>query len=167
MRVVRIVLVALLIGAGLGVLGHQPAAARSQGELRAADPALVRDGDRWVSLSTGESLSAPNAQACDPSDPVWAKGFAYLPYRVGASAEQLSDCWDGDALPGGPGPWATPAVGTQWAPSMAKIGTAWWLFYTAQKADTGQQCIGVAVGDQASGPNWFHANAPLTQLIAH
>jgi hypothetical protein len=117
------------------------AVARAQGSLRAADPTLVRDGDTWVSLSTNESLSEPFAKACDPADPVWDKGFAYVPYRTGPAPDLLGDCWMGDALPGGPGPWADrpPRVGMwQWAPTMARINNAWWLFYVARKAGTGQ-----------------------------
>jgi hypothetical protein len=89
----------LLVGAAVS-----PAAAGPQGSLRFADPTLVRDGGTWVSLSTNESLSSPLAVACNPGDPVWAKGFAYIPYRTGPSPDQLGDCYAGDALPGGPGP---------------------------------------------------------------
>jgi arabinan endo-1,5-alpha-L-arabinosidase len=140
------------------------AVARAQGSLRAADPTLVRDGDTWVSLSTNESLSEPFAKACDPADPVWDKGFAYVPYRTGPAPDLLGGCWMGDALPGGPGPWADrpPRVGMwQWAPTMARINNAWWLFYVARKAGTGQQCIGVAAGDRSTGPNWLHPAQPL------
>jgi hypothetical protein len=155
--------VAVLL-AGAGVVAPQPAAAGPQGSLRAADPTLVRDGDTWVSLATNESLSAPFAQACNPSDPVWTKGFAYVPYRTGPAPDRLGDCYAGDALPGGPGPWADrpPDVGMlQWAPSIARIDNVWWLFYAARNADTGQQCIGVAAGDRSTGPNWLHPAQPL------
>jgi hypothetical protein len=161
---------AVLAGAGL-VTPPAPAPAHErvalaapQGSLRAADPTLVRDGDTWVSLSTNESLSGAYAAACDPADPVWTKGFAYLPYRLGPAPDRLGDCWAGDVLPGGPGPWAgrPPQVGMWlWAPSMARIGGAWWLFYVARKAGTGQQCIGVAAGDRSTGPNWLHPAQPL------
>jgi hypothetical protein len=156
--------VSALVAAVLAGVPPTPATAGALGSLRAADPHLVRDGGQWVSLSTNESLSAPDARPCDPNDPVWQKGFAYLPYRVGPDPGHLADCWGGDALPGGPGPWADrpPAVGMWlWAPTEARIGDAWWLFYVARKAGTGQQCIGVAAGDRATGPNWFHAAQPL------
>jgi hypothetical protein len=160
-----LVLLAVLVAVVVAVVVvPRPAQAVPQGSLRAADPTLVRDGDRWVSLSTNESLSAPFAVACNPADPVWAKGFAYLPYRVGPTPGQLGDCWGGDVMPGGPGPWADrpPRVGMWlWAPTMARIGNAWWLFYVARKANTGQQCIGVAAGDRATGPNWLHPTQPL------
>ncbi|HCT81242.1 MAG TPA: hypothetical protein DGG94_02650 [Micromonosporaceae bacterium] len=155
--------VTALLGSML-VAPQQPAMAGPQGSLRAADPTLVRDGDTWVSLSTNESLAAPYAKACDPADPVWAKGFAYLPYRTGPTPDQLGDCYGGDVMPNGPGPWAgrPPQVGMWlWAPSMAKIGNAWWLFYVARKAGSGQQCIGVAAGDRSTGPNWLHPAQPL------
>jgi arabinan endo-1,5-alpha-L-arabinosidase len=150
--------------AAVALVVPEVAQARPQGSLRAADPTLVRDGNTWVSLSTNESLSAPFAKACDPADPVWGKGFAYVPYRTGPAPDQLGDCWMGDALPGGPGPWADrpPNVGMWlWAPTMARIGNAWWLFYVARKAGTGQQCIGVAAGDRSTGPNWLHPAQPL------
>lgn len=117
-----------------------------------------------MSLSTNESLSDSYAKACDPEDPVWDKGFAYVPYRTGPAPHQLGDCYGGDVMPGGPGPWAgrPPQVGMWlWAPSMAQIDGVWWLFYTARKANTGQQCIGVAAGDSPTGPNWLHAAQPL------
>lgn len=154
-RIVRVVVAAALV-VGVLAVPQQAAVAGAQGSLRAADPTLVRDGDTWVSLSTNESPSAPFAQACNPADPVWSKGFAYVPYQVGPAPDQLGDCSGGDALPGGPGPWADrpPQVGMWlWAPSMARIGNAWWLFYTARKKASGQQCIGVAAGDRATGPN--------------
>src|SRR5688572_31794828 len=89
-----------------------PVQAGAQGGLRAADAALVRDGDRWVSLASGESLAAPGAIACVPGDPVWAKGFAHIPYRVGATPDQLGNCLSGDAMPDGPAPWADRAAGS-------------------------------------------------------
>jgi arabinan endo-1,5-alpha-L-arabinosidase len=145
------------------LLSAAPAAeAVPLGSLRSADPTLVRDGTRWVALSTNESLGAPYAKACDPNDPVWDKGFAYVPVRIGSAPDQLADCWAGDALPSGPGPWATrPWVNLQWAPSLAQINGVWWLFYATQRAGSGQQCIGVAAGDRATGPNWLHPASPL------
>jgi hypothetical protein len=157
-------IVAALLGSVLVAAPPPAAVAGPQGSLRSADPTLVRDGDTWVSLSANESLSAPFAVACNPADPVWTKGFAYLPYRTGPAPDRLGACWEGDALPGGPGPWADrpPQVGMWlWAPSMARIGNAWWLFYVARKANSGQQCIGVAAGDRPTGPNWLHPAQPL------
>lgn len=156
-------LVALLVCGGLLVApaATTPAVAGPQGSLRAADPTLVRDGDTWVSLSTNESLSAPFAVACNPSDPVWSKGFAFVPYRTGPAPDRLGDCWGGDVLPNGPGPWADRSAFLLWAPSIARINGAWWLFYAARRAGTGQQCVGVAAGDRATGPNWLHPAQPL------
>jgi len=156
--------VVVLVGGLVVGSAAAPAAAGPQGSLRAADPTLVRDGGTWVSLSTNERLSSPLAVACDPADPVWDKGFAYVPYRTGPAPDQLGDCYAGDALPGGPGPWAgrPPATGMlQWAPSIARINDAWFLFYAAQRAGTGQQCIGVAASNRPTGPGWFHAAQPL------
>ena len=160
----RLTAVVLMVGTLAGAVPAAPAAAGPQGSLRAADPTLVRDGGTWISLSTNESLSSQLAVACDPSDPVWAKGFAYIPYRTGPSPDQLGDCYAGDALPDGPGPWAgrPPATGMlQWAPSIAHINSAWFLFYAARRSGTGQQCIGVAAGDRPTGPGWLHAAQPL------
>lgn len=163
-RLLAAVMAGVLTASGLSAVVASGAAAGPQGALRTADPALVRDGDKWVSLSTNESATAAFAKPCDPADPVWAKGFAYIPYRTGGSPDQLGDCWAGDALPNGPGPWADQSAAArvwQWAPSMARIGSAWWLFYTARKVGTGQQCIGVAAGDRSTGPNYFHLGQPL------
>jgi|GEM_PF-1568311 len=163
MRWKHLILVCALLAGGLAVPAPASAAG-PQGSLRAADPTLVRNGSTWVSLSTNESLGTPYAVACNPADPVWAKGFAFLPYRTGPAPDQLGSCWGGDALPGGPGPWAgrPPQVGMWlWAPSLARINGVWWLFYVARKAGTGQQCIGVAAGDRPTGPNWLHPAQPL------
>jgi arabinan endo-1,5-alpha-L-arabinosidase len=163
--IVRALSVMVLVGGLLvGAVAAAPAAAGPQGSLRAADPTLVRDGDTWMSLSTNERLSSQFAVACDADDPVWDRGFAYIPYRTGPAPDQLGDCYAGDALPGGPGPWAgrPPATGMlQWAPTIARINTAWFLFYAARRAGTGQQCIGVAASDRPTGPGWFHPAQPL------
>jgi Glycosyl hydrolases family 43/Domain of unknown function (DUF4185) len=166
-RVRRVAAVGLVVGAGLVLSMTGPAEpeaeAEPQGDLRAADPTLVRDGDRWLSLSTNEALGPANARPCDPNDPVWADGKAYVPYRVGPAPDELGDCWAGDALPDGPGPWANhdPGVFMQWAPSIANIDGVWYLFYASQLAGTGQQCIGAAASNSPTGPGWIHQDNPL------
>jgi hypothetical protein len=112
-------------------------------------------------LSTNLGLAEEQVFLCDPTDPVWDKGFAYFPYRVGPAPDQLADCYEGDMLPGGPGPWAEHVNGNNWAPTLAEIGDVWWLFYTARKAGSGQQCIGVAASNSPTGPNWLHRAQPL------
>ena len=54
-----------------------------------------------------------------------------------------------DALPDLPS-WAVP--GKTWAPSLAKIGTGYVLYYTARHRTGGINCIGRAAGPTSAGP---------------
>lgn len=138
-----------------------PVQAGAQGGLRAADAVLVRDADRWVSLVSGESLGLPGATACAPGDPVWTKGFAHIPYRIGATPDQLGGCWSGDAMPDGPAPWADRAAESVRSPSAALAGGVWWMAYTARKSGSTQTCIGYGASNRPTGPGWFHGPQPL------
>lgn len=54
-----------------------------------------------------------------------------------------------DALPRLPA-WVAP--GRTWAPSVVERGGKWVLYFSAQHAASGRQCIGAAVADHPSGP---------------
>ena len=54
-----------------------------------------------------------------------------------------------DALPTLPS-WAT--FGYTWAPSVAKFGTTWVMWYTARDSSSGRQCLSVATATAPGGP---------------
>ena len=70
----------------------------------------------------------------------------------------------GDALPS-LGPWAT--AGFTWAPSVARIGTNWVLYYTALFGASGVQCIGVATASKPEGPYTDAHAGPLVCQFDH
>ncbi|MGH3660145.1 MAG: family 43 glycosylhydrolase, partial [Micromonosporaceae bacterium] len=80
----------------------------------------------------------------------------FVPYVVHGSGNTvgMDTTIDGDAMPGGPGAWARSDIGL-WAPSVVSYGGAFYLFYTATMAgtgDPGRKCIGVARSAAADGP---------------
>ncbi|GGK28944.1 hypothetical protein GCM10008955_23320 [Deinococcus malanensis] len=64
----------------------------------------------------------------------------------------------GDAMPILP-TWA--AGGRTWAPEVAKVGKKYVLYYTAQHADSGRQCIGAASATSPAGPFRDASSKPL------
>ncbi|MBO3750069.1 hypothetical protein J5X84_28645 [Streptosporangiaceae bacterium NEAU-GS5] len=152
MHVLRGVIIAGLVVSGLAVLPSERALGGAQAGLRSSDAALVRDDQRWVSLSGGESLSDQGTKACKPGDAVWQKGFAHVPYRIGPTPDQLADCWTGDAMPGGPGAWADAAAGSVGSPAIARVGSTWRLYYAARVAGSQQRCVGMATSGASTGP---------------
>lgn len=46
--------------------------------------------------------------------------------------------------------WASPDH--WWAPALAKVGTQYWLYFAAPRADGAHHCIGRAVSDHPAGP---------------
>lgn len=139
-------------------IGSQSDESTLQAALRTQNPALVYDDSKkgWLSFSDGESLSSTNAKACGGQ----TTGFFNVPYRIGPTPAQLGDCWDGDVMPNGPGTWATNAAGSVKAPSMARIGSTWFIVYGAPKT-SGQRCIGTASGTSSTGPTWTQRSTAL------
>lgn len=129
-----------------------------QGSLPTVNPALAFDSTSnvWVSLSDHQSLSDSFAKPCNSSDPVWSKGFANVPVRIGPTPAQLKDCWEGDAIPNGlpSGIWGTGPISS---PTVARLTNAWVILYTATKVDSSQTCIGAASGAVPQGPFPFHS----------
>jgi GH43 family beta-xylosidase len=70
----------------------------------------------------------------------------------------------GDALPS-LGPWAS--RGFTWAPSVARIGTNWVLYYTALFGASGVECIGVATASKPEGPYTDAHPDPLACQFDH
>jgi len=64
----------------------------------------------------------------------------------------------GNALPHLPA-WAEPHY--TWAPAVAAIGGTFVLYYAANVAGSGKECVSVATGTQAQGPFVDRSTAPL------
>jgi beta-xylosidase len=56
-----------------------------------------------------------------------------------------------DAMPVLPS-WANPEFGFAWAPEVIDLNGRYVMYYTARKAGTSSQCIGVATSDKPEGP---------------
>ena len=106
-----------------------------------------------------------NADFPDPSlvraDGYWY-AFATNGYRGNVQVARSTDfrTWTmrPDALPQLPS-WA--ASGQTWAPSVARIGSTWTLFFSARHATTGYHCIGRATAASIDGPYTDRASQPF------
>jgi hypothetical protein len=113
--------------------------ARSLIAQQFADPDIVRVGQKWYAYATND--------------------FRHLPV---ASAPTIDGPWQvlGDAMPGGPGSWAT--AGRTWAPDVQpNPDGSFTLTYTAQDAASGRQCIGVALSSSPIGGFVPYGAGPL------
>jgi hypothetical protein len=79
----------------------------------------------------------------------YATQHLYTNIQVMSSADLAGWSSVGDALPVLPA-WA--AWGRTWAPSVAKFGSRWVMWYTTQDASSGRQCLSVATGTGPGGP---------------
>jgi Glycosyl hydrolases family 43 len=95
-----------------------------------ADPSLLKVGDLWYAYATGDLVS--NLQVARSRDLVhW---------------ERLDD-----ALPELPA-WSALQKGLTWAPEVARTRAGFVLYYTLRHADSGHQCVSVAVAQRPEGP---------------
>ncbi|WP_083939188.1 glycoside hydrolase family 43 protein [Deinococcus apachensis] len=69
----------------------------------------------------------------------------------------------GDVMPVLPG-WAE--GGRTWAPEVARVGSRYVLYYTAQDKDSGRQCIGAATATSPAGPFKDPSKTPLVCQVA-
>ena len=76
--------------------------------------------------------------------------FGRVRVPVAVSPDLRSWELQADALPV-PGAWADPD-GPFWAPSVARLGDRYVLYYTATYRQVAQQCVGVAIADGPLGP---------------
>jgi len=95
-----------------------------------ADPFVLRAGDTYYAFAT--NLGPVNVQVQRSTD---LKTWTPLP----------------DALPKLP-PWALPAAGLTWAPSVLQRPGGYVLFYTAHDTRSGFQCISRATASRPEGP---------------
>ena len=101
------------------------------------DPFLLRVGGTWYAYATNDEDG--NVQTLTSPDLVtWTKAADALP-QLGA--------------------WAFP--GKTWAPEVLELDGRYVLYYTANAADAGVQCIGRAVADSPAGPFEDEARQPL------
>ena len=101
------------------------------------DPSFVREGQYWYAFATNGMRG--NVQVARSTD-----------FRTWASRP--------DALPQLPS-WA--ASGQTWAPTVARIGSTWTLFYSARHLSTGFHCIGRATATSIEGPYQDPASQPF------
>ena len=90
-------------------------------------------------------------------------GFGRIRVPVAVSPDLRTWELQADALPA-PGAWADPD-GPFWAPSVARLGDRYVLYYTATDTRIAQQCVGVAVADGPLGP--FVDASPEPLRCAH
>jgi beta-xylosidase len=142
MRALPLLLVAVLVACGGGEdEAAEPAAAKTfRNPVHAEnfpDPFLLRAGDTWHAYATNDDDG--NVQTLRSRDLVtWTKGPDALPELGG---------------------WAYP--GKTWAPEVLELDGRYVLYYTANAADAGLQCIGRAVAAAPPGPFRDEAKAPL------
>lgn len=127
-----------------GPVGEASAAASSGFPL--ADPDTVRANDGTY-VTYGTTVGAGHGKRCG------ATGKLYVPVLVSGSGNTVGTptCASHDALPGGPGAWAT-ANSAVWAPGVVKFGNRYFMFYAASRKGSGQKCIGRAISSSARGP---------------
>lgn len=98
---------------------------------------------------------------------VGASYYAYATNSGGTNVQVASSrdlvAWErlGDALPSLPA-WARP--GRTWAPDVSATPFGFVLYFTAQHADSGRQCIGVATSVSPAGPFRAAASPIMCQL---
>src|SRR5579864_6598829 len=126
----------------------------------------------WVG---GGAAAAPSGPPSSPSyagdfpDPavIWDPGtqlyWAYSTQHAATNVPTMSSKdlanWSpiADALPALPA-WAAP--GHTWAPSVARFGSTWVLWYTTRHAYSGRQCLSVATASAPNGPYVDKSSGP-------
>ena len=110
------------------------------------DPFVIEHDGRFLAYATNARAFAANVQMAESSDLT-----AWQPVRDASG--QLYD-----AMPVLPA-WAK--AGRTWAPEVIAAGGAYVLYFTAQEARGGRQCVGVATSASPRGPFVSTAVEPL------
>lgn len=126
-----------------GVVGPGTAAALFPSDV--PDPYIVRDGSTYYMFATQPWQEATN-----------------IPLRV--STDLVHWRIVGDALPTLP-PWAAP--GHTWAPSILARPHDYLMYFTAQEASSGRQCLGTAHSAGLRGPFVPDARILECQVAQH
>ncbi|OLF09844.1 hypothetical protein BLA60_17945 [Actinophytocola xinjiangensis] len=148
----RRILVGALV-AGVVAAGVAVGAASASGGVTAtanestfplADPDTLRAEDgRYVTYGT--TVGAGRGKRCGGVGKLWVPVLTH----GSGNTVGMSDCASGDALPGGPGEWAS---GNIWAPGVVRFGDRFFMYYTASRKGSGQKCLGRAISRSAYGP---------------
>ena len=163
-----------LLGVGIGTLqtclggvqsSYQQISGNNPGQA-AEDISAVSGSCLSAAGGTSDGLVYP----FDFPDPdvilVGSTYFAYATNSVAGNIQIIESTdlthWDamGNALPSLPA-WATPDA--TWAPSVARLGNAYVMYYTAEVAGPGggEECISEASATQPQGPFIDTSKAPL------
>ena len=101
------------------------------GDLRAHDPALVRDGADWWVFSTGDTQGAGAIQVRHSDD---GRTWAY----AGEVRPKDRPSWIATAAPG---------VTNLWAPEVTEHDGTWYLYYAASTFGSNRSAIGLMTAD--------------------
>ncbi|MET7639792.1 family 43 glycosylhydrolase [Streptomyces sp. NPDC005438] len=132
---------------GKGKDGQALSTRAEESSFPLADPDTVRaKNGKYVTYGT--TVPAGRGKRCDG-----AKGKLNVPVMVHGSGNSvgMTNCASDDALPGGPGKWAS-STSSIWAPGVVHFGGQYLMFYTASRKGTKQKCIGRAVSSTTRGP---------------
>ena len=131
----------------------------SQGHM--ADPTTLWDGQSY-DYTFGTNDSGWDACGNSPSQAKFYMPMFKTPSTNNTTGSTFGgECFLSDAMPNGPGSWATGGYsGDTWAPGLVSLNGQYVMYYTSQKAGTGQQCIGRASSSSIGGPytggsQWF------------
>ncbi|MCU1376041.1 MAG: beta-xylosidase, partial [Actinomycetia bacterium] len=94
----------------------------------AADPAILKVGNRWYAYATQVYLTKVPMRWSDDLR-TWSRSAEAMP---------------------GLAPWAE--FGAHWAPSVTQVGGRFVMWYSARDRTSGRQCISRAVADRPEGP---------------
>ncbi|MFC4427844.1 glycoside hydrolase family 43 protein [Deinococcus navajonensis] len=134
------------------------------GPAPAARPAPVR--------TTAATFRNPVINENFPDPFVLREGKTYHAYATNTANANVPHAtsrnllqWEraGDAMPVLPA-WAE--GGRTWAPEVARVGKNYVLYFTAQHAESGRQCIGAATATSAAGPFRDPSSKPLVCQLA-
>jgi hypothetical protein len=142
----------------VGVLICVVAVSALGGTAVGADPTMTAGHGPPASAAYAGDFPDPSVLAADDGYWAYSTGSAGRNLQVMHSPE-LTDWSDPvDPLPVLPD-WA--ARGHTWAPSVARIGARYVMYYTVRHASAGRQCISVATSDTPRGPFRDDRDEPL------
>ncbi len=120
-----------------------------------------------ASVALGGLTTRPVYPGDFPDPDVVAIPSGYAAFATGSSGTNLQVMTSPDLAT-----WSTPVdplpvlpswaeVGRTWAPGVVKLGGRWVMYFTAHRAGTSVQCIGVAVASDPLGPYSSRPTRPL------
>lgn len=138
------------IGGSLGVARASGAAQQWSDSASTAVSLADPDTFNWNGVDYTFGTTELYTSACGSS-----LGTYYVPFVSAVPTSSGSNvgqkCYSGDAMPFGPGLWAS-ASSDIWAPSVEYIDGSFFIYYSALKNGTGQRCVGIATSTNVTGP---------------